>query len=766
MFKELPPFYYLTHYDQFADHCSSNLKDLLSPARLERLRTSMLLPKQTRAMLVRSLNRKPLYLRGEQLAYDEIDCPESEIRRLEQAGFLERLNTSHFPELLAYLNKADLLAIAKTFCIPLKASTPKPLLLKKLSVLLINRVIDPFAAADTGDHSSAAGSDSRRAAVVRKPDHFVNHDAGLKELIAQPRFKDFFRVNAKEWMSYLLFVYFGDTDRDLSHFSMRDLGVLRSRENARLGARFSDVENAEAAFHYAKAYRDIRDEDDLEKLRLSSCARYLDEKNRWVFPEVQDSLSIAKREKFISKLSRKLAHHCKPTAMAIAKEGHSDDAKERYFRLRYTLEKDTAQRQQLAEELESCLQNPSSDAFWLFCRDFYERKFNKRIRSIYTELLDRAENHVSVDEFYRNNVERKVCEIYRAESKKAWRTENRFWQTLFGLVFWDILYEHPDVEFASEFDRTPLALKKGQFFKAFAAPIMERFAALDSSEALKSYLLRQSAAHYGTPNGIFRWSKSMLKNLLEIVDHIDAGKLFAVLERMATAYESVKDGFPDIATVENGVLIFEEIKAPGDKLRRNQLQAMRLLEESGINTRICKVSWQRDYNQRYVVVDLETTGGRRDGHRITEIGLVVIENQAVIAHWNTLINPGRRIPRAIQALTGITNEMVADAPAFSEVADVLLGYLQDSIFVAHNVNFDFGFIQMELHRLERHLSMPKLCTVRESRENFPGLASYSLKNLCAHFSIRLDQHHRALADAQAAAELLLINLAQQQNESE
>jgi DNA polymerase-3 subunit epsilon len=111
------------------------------------------------------------------------------------------------------------------------------------------------------------------------------------------------------------------------------------------------------------------------------------------------------------------------------------------------------------------------------------------------------------------------------------------------------------------------------------------------------------------------------------------------------------------------------------------------------------------------VVDIETTGSWAAGDRITEIGAVKIRNHKVIDEWHSLVNPQRPIPAKITQITGITNEMVRFAPVFSEIADGFMGFMGDGIFVAHNVNFDYGFIGCEFERLERRFRFPKLCTV-------------------------------------------------------
>ena len=232
--------------------------------------------------------------------------------------------------------------------------------------------------------------------------------------------------------------------------------------------------------------------------------------------------------------------------------------------------------------------------------------------------------------------------------------------------------------------------------------------------------------------------------------------LLSHLKNMAKNYRQLKGGYPDLMIVDNSAVHFEEVKAPGDKLKRNQLVSIDNLKNSGFKVNIAAVKWYVDPNRVYSVVDIETTGGLKGGNRITEIGIVKIKQGEIVDTWTTLINPERPIPRFITSLTGINDAMVSNAPIFSEIAAPLLNQLSGSIFVAHNVNFDYGFIKKELERIGINFKMPKLCTVVESRKAFKGLKSYSLGNLSAHFNLDLTNHHRALDDAKAAAQLLLL----------
>jgi DNA polymerase-3 subunit epsilon len=135
-----------------------------------------------------------------------------------------------------------------------------------------------------------------------------------------------------------------------------------------------------------------------------------------------------------------------------------------------------------------------------------------------------------------------------------------------------------------------------------------------------------------------------------------------------------------------------------------------------------------------------------------------VQHGRVIGEWSSLINPEKRIPHFITQLTGISNDMVRDAPKFADIADEFAAFMEGAIFVAHNATFDHGFIASEFRRLEKRFRHPKLCTCAAMRKHYPGHASYGLANICRDFNIELKNHHRALADARAAAELLhLVN---------
>ncbi|NUM82260.1 GIY-YIG nuclease family protein, partial [bacterium] len=133
--------------------------------------------------------------------------------------------------------------------------------------------------------------------------------------------------------------------------------------------------------------------------------------------------------------------------------------------------------------------------------------------------------------------------------------------------------------------------------------------------------------------------------------------------------------------------------------------------------------------------------------------IVLHDGTQVLDTFTTLLNPERSIPWSITQLTGITDEMVAHAPRFYEVAKQIVEMTEGAIFVAHNVSFDFSFVREEFARLGYTYSRKQLCTVRLARKVFPGLPSYSLSNLKRHFDIYAENSHRALDDTLATVQI-------------
>ena len=157
----------------------------------------------------------------------------------------------------------------------------------------------------------------------------------------------------------------------------------------------------------------------------------------------------------------------------------------------------------------------------------------------------------------------------------------------------------------------------------------------------------------------------------------------------------------------------------------------------------------------FAITDIETTGESTRNGAITEICVKLTDGENVLKSLTSLTNPMRRIQPGVVKLTGITDEMVAKAPGFAEIAAELHHLYSGAVFVAHNVNFDFRFIQKAFEDVGYSFNPQKLCTVKLARKAFPGLPSYSLGKLCSSLGIEIENRHRAEGDTDATVELFI-----------
>jgi DNA polymerase III subunit epsilon len=162
----------------------------------------------------------------------------------------------------------------------------------------------------------------------------------------------------------------------------------------------------------------------------------------------------------------------------------------------------------------------------------------------------------------------------------------------------------------------------------------------------------------------------------------------------------------------------------------------------------------------YAIIDIETTGGSAKNEKITEVAIYQHDGERITGEFVSLVNPERNIPYFITNLTGITNEMVEDAPKFYEIAKKIIELTEGCTFVAHNARFDYSFIREEFKSLGYNFKRNIIDTVTLSRKLIPGHRSYSLGNICRNLEITINGRHRAAGDALATVKLfeLLVDL--------
>ena len=715
----LPTHYYLDHGLEVFDYLETHCQHLLPSEALSYINTFRALNRDEQCLLVRLWSRKPRFLKRSSLVYAEITQPHECLQTLKNVGLANDLSFKNADDsLFNSLTKPELLSILNSVGARAPASTSKACLVGMcLTWREENKDLEP------------------------KLDVLDQYVERSQQLV----------------IDYLLFLFFGDLRNRFQRFTMRDLGVLSTKNRAKKTqqvARFSCLEEARFEFECHTHLRDISQ----GNIRHNELVKFLKGGSAH-----SGGFNSTSRDRLVLKYGEQLLSEQPQAAVDVWQLSEHADVLEKRLRLQYQI----GDTQQVKLELELLQERADehgmSAASEIFVADFYARKFTGKRTSVYTDMLKNAAESVGIDELYLNSCEQGVINYYQRLGVHAEFVENRVWRVFFALLFWELLFEQSGTQ-ANEFDRVPLVLQRGDFHVRFEKAIKEQLKILSDPLAASKYFTRMAVSKHGYPTGLFRWSETVLATMLLILKHAPADALAKVMMRMTRDYQNTKDGYPDILVLDDTGLRFEEVKAPGDVIRPNQLVSINRLQRAGFNVLIRPVHWTTDPNQVYAVVDIETTGGRQSGNTITEVAVVKLKDKKVVGEWSTLVKPNRSIPRHITHLTGISNAMVEDAPIFAEIADQLKEQLEGCVFVAHNVGFDYGFIKAAYQAIDRSFSMPKLCTVRSARKAFPGLKSYSLGKLVEHFDIDLTNHHRALDDARATAHLLA--LIQEQDSSE
>ncbi|WP_244390305.1 exonuclease domain-containing protein [Pseudoalteromonas sp. KAN5] len=711
MKKELPAKYYLAHFNELIAFINTQCCHLLTEKHIDFINKVNKLSERGQCMLARIYSRKPLLVAIDTLNYTEIDNPEQALEELKVAGLISHPNHSDYQQVLAHLTKPALLELLAPF-------TPK-LSIKK--------------------------SAAKTTLVTQACDFFA---VNLEHLT--PLYNQFVINNRADIYEYFEFLYIGRlSSGDINHqnsFVLRDLGVRATRaSHTQSLARFDTLDQAQSNYALNRArlaFKKAKTDDQYQALAHEVIAQ-----------QAQGTLAVNLKNKLLLRLHQQLKKVDATLSFTILSAcENSPEAIEIQIREQYR----QGNKDWVKAKLEAIIEDPLTDDQLYFADDFLMRKFNKQTRSRLSTMLADTQCVIAIDEIYRGDVEQGVAQYYENQGLRVFNTENTLWQSLFGLVFWHELYVETPHPPCNEFDLFPHVLRTNRFYHTQQQQIDILLAQWQTPDDLLKHVCKNAARYFEQPNGLFRWHTELLKPLEVLILNSPITALKSHLQNMTLRFLELKDGYPDLMVLKGNTVHFEEVKAPGDKLRRNQLTTIDNLKKSGFSVKIAAVNWINDPNRVYSVVDIETTGSLKGGNRITEIGLVKMQHGKVIETWSTLINPQMRIPKFIVSLTGITDAMVASAPSFHEVANTLINKLQGSIFVAHNVNFDYGFIRKECEMAGINFKMPKLCTVVESRKAFPGLKSYSLGNLSAHFELSLTNHHRALADASATAELLLL----------
>ena len=297
-----------------------------------------------------------------------------------------------------------------------------------------------------------------------------------------------------------------------------------------------------------------------------------------------------------------------------------------------------------------------------------------------------------------------------------------------------------------QWDELKAELRKGAFVKVRGTTAMDRF---DKEVCISSGISIKKIGDFTTPR-----IDNAKEKRVELHCHSKMSDMDGVTSISDLIKQAVNWGHPALALTDHGVVQgFTEAFHTLQRMKPENFKMIYGVEGYLVDDlkNIIQDEKGQSLDNTYVVFDLETTGLHSDRDKIIEIGGVKVEKGQIVDRFSTFVNPGISIPYRIEELTGINDAMVAEAPAIEEVLPQFLEFCAGCVLVAHNAEFDMGFLDEKARKLNIHRAFTSMDTVALARVLLPELRGYKLDQVAKALKIPLINHHRAVEDAECTA---------------
>ncbi len=560
---ELPARYYLDYFEYVLDFVGRHYGALLQADERAFLATFRALPTDARCLFVRMTNRRHQFFRVAQWQYPEIEDLPAALDALLAVQLATRLGPAHAPEaadVLHIFTRTEVLALARQLLDDTKgwSSRKKPEL-----------VADLLAVASPEAVLAAVAT---QGAVVRAEQEAV--------------------------VARLRFCFFGNLHDDMTQFVVRDLGAVRMPvfDEAQFVPWFTTRTEMEDKYWLATQYEVFR------ALRETHSAPDVYE---WFVDWAPDRAALAATaHPLFDRLCQRLGQRLeKARAWAAALDVYDRSplapAPERSVRLLMRM----GRADEALVRCDRLLAAPQNAEEQLFAHDCRARLLaqrdnaaaakgarKRRVRNSTTDHLRAAET-VVLDVRYQPCVEQGVIEHLRAQGGQALFSENYLWCSLFGLTFWEVIYNPEGAQFYQPFQRAPADFYSPDFFRRCEAELRRALRRLDNPDHFCQYLDGLIAAHHGTSVPLVGWHEQMPELLRRACQKVPASALGAVLLEMARDPRHHLRGFPDLLTWTDQAYEFVEVKSPNDQLSAQQLHWLRFFAAQDIPARVLRVAW-------------------------------------------------------------------------------------------------------------------------------------------------------------------------------
>lgn len=553
----LTPRYYLDNFRYVLDLVKRLYSPILNEAEGDFMRRFTDLSVDAQCLFVRFSNRKGLFFRVNKLHYDEINNLPAALGELLVNGFVERLSARHEvmgSDALSVFTKPELLTL-----LPLESEELKPL------------------------------KSQKKEEVVA----YALHELDFGELVTSlTTFETVVKLRFEAEVMMVKYLFFGNRGSDMTEFVIRDLGMINFEryDDSKMTARFRSRKEVEDKLLISLTNEEFYD--------LKTAETPAEDIYNWFLnwnetrPELSE-IAIPGYQRLVCKVGGFLERQKLPDqALAVYELSDQVPARERRVRLLFkngSVEEALA----LCDEIAVTPQNAEER---YFATDFRNKILGlnekKRSRKATTRFLSDAES-VNIPAAYRHHVEAGVMNYYLEADFDAAFTENYPWRGLFGLVFWDIIYDANVSAIHHPLQRAPSDFYLPDFYLRREALLRNRLAELKTHDDWRKHVGRMYNAKYGITNVLVDWNDELLNLVNQIIAVLDIAQLRLILLEMARNVREHTRGFPDLLIWnEAGSYEFVEVKSPTDHLGPQQLHWLQFFQTIGVRAKVVRVIWE------------------------------------------------------------------------------------------------------------------------------------------------------------------------------
>ena len=562
---ELPPKYYLTYFQYLIDFVKKKYQHILNETEQQFLSDFEALTEDERCLFIRFCNRTGSFFRTEKLKYAEIENITESLNGLIDKGFVAALSKNHLTEaanVLDIFSKSELIELAKM----LNYETRGKASLKKDQVL---------------DWLLAIGNWEDMVYLLNSEDYANIH--GLPHSLV--------RVQKETEVQMLKFLFFGSRHGDMTEFVTRDLGFqsYEKFDEDKMVAYFQTRQEVEDKLKVSLAREDfyLMQQADIEILDIYNWFMDWTETHRKELSEIAIPTYGTFSLRVALYLEKKKALDEALTIFRLTEESPS---RERQVRI---LDKQK-NREEAKALCELILAEPQNATEQFFAEDYVNRLeailLKKKSKKAVTQQLHKSDS-ITIAATWKRQVEFGVINYYQKRGMKAEFTENHLWRSLFGLLFWDIIFDTDSLAIHHPLQRSPSDLFKPTFFEKRKEKMEERLKMLEDEDATVIYMNRIFFEKFGLTNPLVEWYGGLFPLILTLLKRLSPEQITLITLEMAKNLRQNLRGFPDLFIWGDGEYSFIEVKSPTDSLSNQQLFWLRFFESINVRSKVLRVEW-------------------------------------------------------------------------------------------------------------------------------------------------------------------------------